>query len=630
MRDAPVEVDLEALQFPSFDPAEVTQAFTKVRFAAHLNKVLAFVEGGEASAQAQLQIHPIVEGSDAHSLLKGVLEDSQCSPVVLVGCEKQESLFGQELYVVVRTNTNTLSFASDEAKEVLATLIREKRFITYDAKSLIEYVYPADTALDALLDEREVMALDCFDVALASYVLNSSHGGYSIEKLMEYYSGCLMPTEEGVVASLALQAAAVEQLAETLQKHLEEDGVAEVYQTIDFPLVGVLACMERTGAAIDVPALERIALSTQAELDLLHEKIINLAGEDFNIDSPKQLSHILFEVLGLTPTKKTQRGYSTDASVLKELAKVHPLPEQVLHYREYAKVKSTYIDALPRMRKADGRVHTSFNEMVTTTGRLSSSDPNLQNIPVRTEYGRKIRECFVPLEEGSVFLSADYSQIELRLLAHLSKDQHLIEAFLSGEDFHAKTASRVFGVPLEEVTPTMRSRAKAVNFGIVYGQQAYGLAHSLDISLYDAKAMIDRYFEAYPGVRSYLDQVVEEAKEKGYAETLFGRRRYITELHAKNAAQRGFGQRTAMNHPMQGSAADIIKLAMYRVQKELVSQGAKSKLILQVHDELDFSVTEDELEDVSSMVKAIMESVVDLSVPLLVDATSAQTWAQAH
>jgi DNA polymerase-1 len=388
--------------------------------------------------------------------------------------------------------------------------------------------------------------------------------------------------------------------------------------------------MERTGAAIDVPALERIALSTQAELDLLHEKIINLAGEDFNIDSPKQLSHILFEVLGLTPTKKTQRGYSTDASVLKELAKVHPLPEQVLHYREYAKVKSTYIDALPRMRKADGRVHTSFNEMVTTTGRLSSSDPNLQNIPVRTEYGRKIRECFVPLEEGSVFLSADYSQIELRLLAHLSKDQHLIEAFLSGEDFHAKTASRVFGVPLEEVTPTMRSRAKAVNFGIVYGQQAYGLAHSLDISLYDAKAMIDRYFEAYPGVRSYLDQVVEEAKEKGYAETLFGRRRYITELHAKNAAQRGFGQRTAMNHPMQGSAADIIKLAMYRVQKELVSQGAKSKLILQVHDELDFSVTEDELEDVSSMVKAIMESVVDLSVPLLVDATSAQTWAQAH
>lgn len=280
--------------------------------------------------------------------------------------------------------------------------------------------------------------------------------------------------------------------------------------------------------------------------------------------------------------------------------------------------------------QTDGRIHTSFNEMVTTTGRLSSSDPNLQNIPVRTDFGRQIRECFVPLEEGEVFLSADYSQIELRLLAHLSGDEHLIEAFLSGEDFHAKTASRVFDVPLEEVTPLLRSRAKAVNFGIVYGQQAYGLSQSLDIPFGDAKDMIDRYFAAYSGVRAYLDRIVEEAKRCGYAETLFGRRRYIPELNARNAQQRGFGERTAMNHPMQGTAADIIKIAMRQVQDELVRSGAKTKLILQVHDELDFSVPTDEIEEVSALVSRIMESVVELSVPLLVDVSWGKNWAEAH
>ena len=373
-----------------------------------------------------------------------------------------------------------------------------------------------------------------------------------------------------------------------------------------------------------------LAKDAGLEIDRLRNAIYEAAGREFNIDSPKQLSAVLFDEIGLKPIKKNQRGYSTDAKVLKELSAEHELPGLVLEYREYAKIKSTYIDALPRMVADDGRVHTSFNEMVTTTGRLSSSDPNLQNIPVRTEFGRHIRTCFVPLNEGEVFLSADYSQIELRLLAHLSGDEHLIEEFCSGEDFHARTASRVFGIPVEEITPELRSRAKAVNFGIVYGQQAYGLAQSLDIPFYEAKEMIDRYFEAYPGVRHYLDEVVAQAHIDGYALTLFGRRRYIPELKAKNPAQRGFGERTAMNHPMQGTAADIIKLAMRKVMDRLVEGGYQSRLMLQVHDELDLSIPKDEVEEISALVKEVMESVVKLSVPLVADVSTGKNWAEAH
>ena len=315
------------------------------------------------------------------------------------------------------------------------------------------------------------------------------------------------------------------------------------------------------------------------------------------MDSPKQLGHILFEVLGLPARKKTQRGYSTDAKVLKDLAEIHELPALVLRYRELAKIKSTYIDALPRMRAGDGRVHSSFNETVTTTGRLSSSDPNLQNIPVRTQFGRHIRECFVPLEPGCKFLSA---------------------------------ASRVFDVPIDQVTPEQRSRAKAVNFGIVYGQQAFGLAQSLGISIAEAKGMIDRYFEVHPGVRAYLDETVEQARANGYAQTMFGRKRHIPELRAANGNTRGFGERTAMNHPMQGSAADIIKLAMRQVQERLMEEGFKARLLVQVHDELDFSVPDGEVEALSAMVRDVMEHVAELKVPLLADISAADTWAEAH
>lgn len=626
VRDADFELDLESISFPNFNVEQVTEAFTDVRMMAHLAKILKF-QGGEAASIDLGSWDNFIEGDEAKAAIE--LPAEGYVPVAWA-LDPQASLFGDGLTLAVNLGDSTALFHDEEAKEALAFLVREREIATADAKSLLQVVFPADTAQDSLVSRGEILDAHMFDVALAAYVADSNNGAATLNALMERYAGAVLPDEKDPQKQVALQAAAIGALVDPLAQELEKEGARKVYDDIDLPLVGVLACMERTGAALDVDHLKALNESTGAEVDRLRAAIYASAGHEFNVDSPKQLSEVLFDELGLTPKKKTRSGYSTNASVLKELTEEHELPGLMLEYREYAKIKSTYIDALPRMRAEDGRVHTSFNEMVTTTGRLSSSDPNLQNIPVRTDFGRQIRTCFVPLDEGEVFVSADYSQIELRLLAHLSGDEHLIASFNSGEDFHASTASRVFGVPMDDVTPQMRSRAKAVNFGIVYGQQAYGLSQSLHIPFYEAKEMIDRYFEVHPGVRTYLDDVVAQAHKDGYAVTLFGRRRYIPELKAKNAAQRGFGERTAMNHPMQGTAADIIKLAMRQVQDELVARDLGTRLMLQVHDELDLSVPESEVEEVSDLLTSVMESVVELSVPLLVDVSAGANWAEAH
>ena len=626
VRDADFELDLESISFPNFNVEQVTEAFTDVRMMAHLAKILK-LQGSEAASIDLGSWDNFIEGDEAKAAIE--LPAEGYVPVAWA-LDPQASLFGDGLTLAVNLGDSTALFHNEEAKEALAFLVREREIATADAKSLLQVVFPADTAQDSLVSRGEMLDAHMFDVALAAYVADSNNGAATLNALMERYAGAVLPDEKDPQKQVALQAAAIGALVDPLAQELEKEGARKVYDDIDLPLVGVLACMERTGAALDVDHLKALNESTGAEVDRLRAAIYASAGHEFNVDSPKQLSEVLFDELGLTPKKKTRSGYSTNASVLKELTEEHELPGLMLEYREYAKIKSTYIDALPRMRAEDGRVHTSFNEMVTTTGRLSSSDPNLQNIPVRTDFGRQIRTCFVPLGEGEVFVSADYSQIELRLLAHLSGDKHLIASFNSGEDFHASTASRVFGVPMDDVTPQMRSRAKAVNFGIVYGQQAYGLSQSLHIPFYEAKEMIDRYFEVHPGVRTYLDDVVAQAHKDGYAVTLFGRRRYIPELKAKNAAQRGFGERTAMNHPMQGTAADIIKLAMRRVQDELVARDLGTRLMLQVHDELDLSVPESEVEEVSDLLTSVMESVVELSVPLLVDVSAGANWAEAH
>lgn len=626
VRDADFELDLESISFPNFNVEQVTEAFTDVRMMAHLAKILK-LQGSEAASIDLGSWDNFIEGDEAKAAIE--LPAEGYVPVAWA-LDPQASLFGDGLTLAVNLGDSTALFHDEEAKEALAFLVREREIATADAKSLLQVVFPADTAQDSLVSRGEILDAHMFDVALAAYVADSNNGAATLNALMERYAGAVLPDEKDPQKQVALQAAAIGALVDPLAQELEKEGARKVYDDIDLPLVGVLACMERTGAALDVDHLKALNESTGAEVDRLRAAIYASAGHEFNVDSPKQLSEVLFDELGLTPKKKTRSGYSTNASVLKELTEEHELPGLMLEYREYAKIKSTYIDALPRMRAEDGRVHTSFNEMVTTTGRLSSSDPNLQNIPVRTDFGRQIRTCFVPLDEGEVFVSADYSQIELRLLAHLSGDEHLIASFNSGEDFHASTASRVFGVPMDDVTPQMRSRAKAVNFGIVYGQQAYGLSQSLHIPFYEAKEMIDCYFEVHPGVRTYLDDVVAQAHKDGYAVTLFGRRRYIPELKAKNAARRGFGERTAMNHPMQGTAADIIKLAMRQVQDELVARDLGTRLMLQVHDELDLSVPESEVEEVSDLLTSVMESVVELSVPLLVDVSAGANWAEAH
>ena len=627
--DLDFPLDLEAAAFPSFDPDHVVESFGKYRMSSHLPRVLKLAGAEMARETVELSFEPVLEGAEARKMLEAAIHAGELLGVALEE-PAQVSLFDAGVTLAVSASNGTALLEGDEALDALAALVREGRFAAQDVKQILRHVLPNDSSEFARVSEAEVLAADVFDVSLAAYVLNSSTSSYALPQLMETYCGAVLPEADDDARRAAISAAAARYLADRLRKELESDGSSYAYFDIDLPLVGVLTCMERTGAAIDAKKLAELGAATQSEIDGLSSQIYELAGETFNIDSPKQLAHILFEVIGLDPIKKNTRGYSTDASVLKELAKVHDLPALVLRYRELAKIKSTYIDALPAMRAGDGRVHTQFNETVTTTGRLSSSEPNLQNIPVRTDFGRQIRACFVPLKAGEVFLSADYSQIELRLLAHLSEDEGLVGAFNSGADFHAATASRVFGLPVDQITPELRSRAKAVNFGIVYGQQAYGLSQSLDIPFGEAKEMIDRYFEAYPGVRAYLDRTIEQAREQGYAETMCGRKRHIAELKAKNAQQRGFGERTAMNHPMQGSAADIIKMAMNEVQRRMIEEGFKAKLMLQVHDELDFSVPEEEVERLSELVREVMQGVVELRVPLVVDVSCGSNWAEAH
>ena len=484
-----------------------------------------------------------------------------------------------------------------------------------------------------------------FDNTIAAYLLNPIKNEYPYEDIAKDYAGLMIPSRKDLIEKLTYEKAAEKKpeeflkcicymayvaykTREPLEKELADTGMDALFREIEMPLVFTLADMEKEGIIASGEALKEYGDRLAVRIDELERKIYEEAGEEFNINSPKQLGVILFEKLSLPNGKKTKTGYSTAADVLDRLAPDYPIVADILEYRQLTKLKSTYADGLVNYIAEDGRIHTSFNQTITATGRLSSSDPNLQNIPTRSELGRTAKTAF-SAGEGSVFLAVDYSQIELRLLAHLSGDEHLVRAFNEGEDFHAETAARVFGVPVSEVTPDLRSRAKAVNFGIVYGQQAYGLSQSLHISMSEARDMIDRYYEAYPGVRTFLDNVVARAKQTGYAETMYGRRRHIPELKAKNPQLRGFGERTAMNHPMQGTAADIIKIAMARVSRRLEEEGFAAHMILQVHDELDFECPIDEVERLTAMVQDVMEHVVDLRVPLIAEASTGITWADA-
>ena len=457
-----------------------------------------------------------------------------------------------------------------------------------------------------------------FDTALAAYLLEATESDYALERISVRYTG-----------AEAIGAEAVFKLAPVLDAKLRELGMDGLYYQAELPLCAVLAEMEAAGFFVDRKALYDFGESLNAGIAQLQQSIWNHAGHEFNINSPKQLGAVLFDELLLPYGKKTKTGWSTNADVLEKLQGKHPIVDEVLEYRMLTKLKSTYADGLLKVISEDGRIHTNFQMTVTATGRLSSTEPNLQNIPVRKKLGAQIRNMFVAAP-GMMLVDADYSQIELRLLAHISGDETMKEAFLSGEDFHTVTASNVFGVPLSEVTPILRSRAKAVNFGIVYGISAFSLAQDIGVYPNEAKAYIDAYLEKYHGVRDYMKQIVETAKAQGYVATIYGRRRSLPELKSSNFNMRSFGERVALNMPVQGTAADIIKLAMVNVHRRLKAEGLKARLILQVHDELIVECPGEEAEQVRQILTEEMENAARLSVPLLAEAHIGHSWAEAH
>jgi DNA polymerase-1 len=663
--DAPVELDFDATSFPAFSADELSAALGALGITAMQNRFLSLIggEGGSAAAASTFEIPPVMRAAagDAEALaaaadeIARAIEAGEWIAAVVDDDKEEGALFGLTRTLWLATSKGLLAleegeggttaavdgfnFAHGVIAGVLARLFMEGRVASPDMKALLHELSPIDSSELELMDPLAVDSTRIFDTVVAAYLLDSDRSEFDEAYLADTYLQMALPAVRGAEgagedapAPAARTAALTLALVAPLRDRMARENAANVFDGIEMPLVPVLAKMERAGMLVDPDRLHSLSEGLATQITEVERSIRDLAGDEtFNIGSPMQLSHVLFDVMGL-PTKglkKTKRGYySTNAKVLSDLARDHEIVRLILDWREKSKIKSTYLDTLGPLRRGDGRVHTTYNQTITATGRLSSSDPNLQNIPTRSELGRTVKTAF-SAGEGSVFLAVDYSQIELRLLAHLSGDEHLVRAFNEGEDFHAETAARVFGVPVSEVTPDLRSRAKAVNFGIVYGQQAYGLSQSLHISMAEARDMIDRYYEAYPGVRTFLDNVVVRAKQTGYAETMYGRRRHIPELKAKNPQLRGFGERTAMNHPMQGTAADIIKIAMARVSRRLEEEDFAAHMILQVHDELDFECPIDEVERLTAMVQDVMEHVVDLRVPLIAEASTGITWADA-
>lgn len=467
-----------------------------------------------------------------------------------------------------------------------------------------------------------------FDTMLAAYLLNPSASDYSLDRLCNEYEGTKASFEGEENESLLVNLSILNSIIDKLKENIEKNGQQKLLYDIEIPLSKLLAEMEDLGFGVDAEGIEKYGEMLDKKIYEMQKQIYDYVGYEFNINSPKQLGSALFEGLGLPVGKKTKSGYSTSAEVLEGIRYAHPVVDDILEYRTLTKLKSTYCDGMIKVIEKDGRIHSKFNQVETRTGRISSTEPNLQNIPVRTDIGRELRRFFIA-KEGHVLVDADYSQIELRVLAHVANDENMIEAFKNNEDIHAITASQVFHIPSEMLTPLMRSRAKAVNFGIVYGISAFSLSKDIGVTVKEAKEYINNYLNHYSGVSKYMKEVVEDAEEKGYVETMFKRRRYLPEITSSNFNLRSFGKRVAMNMPIQGAAADIIKIAMLKVENRLIAENLKSKLILQVHDELIVEAPEDESKKVAAILKEEMEKAVNLKVPLIAETSIGKTWYDA-
>ena len=629
--NAPIEKDLNVFQVEEWNKLEVLEIFKRLKFNRFIDRFALQDNAGETSlgdSQINTEIeHEKIVDKTKLAELKQQIQENKAMYYYLT----------EEKFIIYSPKTNKC-FSVENVQD-FKDIFEDKNILKCSYKQKEEFIILWDNGIEA----KNLM----FDIAIAGYILNSNINKYTIEYLANEYinfdiTEYLSNTEKTVVEQITLfdnaekpkedktyiYAYTIYKLYNVLTQKMEESGSIDLFNKIEMPLTEVLASMQYEGIYIDKLELLDFGKDLQEKIDILTQEIYELTGEEFNINSTKQLGEILFEKLKLTVKKKTKTGYSTDVDVLEKIKYEHPVIEKILEYRQLQKLNSTYVEGLIPYIDETGRIHSKFHQTVTTTGRISSTDPNLQNIPTRMELGRKLRKVFKP-EQGYIFVDADYSQIELRVLAHISEDKNMIEAFCNNEDIHAQAASKVFNIPLEEVTKEERTKAKAVNFGIVYGISEFGLGEQLGVSRKKAKEYIEQYLDKYSGIKEFMTNIVEETKEKGYVETLYHRRRYVPELKSNNYMVRQFGGRVAMNTPIQGTAADIMKIAMINVYNKLKENNLKSKLIVQVHDEILVETLESEKEQVKQIVKEEMENVIKLKVPLLAEVEEGYNWYEA-
>lgn len=611
-RDVPMETTLEEMAQP-VHISEMKELFSRLG----INLLSQFGELPRFTALAEAKKEEVAKAGEKAEDWKDGLSFEGKETAISFDLEGTAPFFKAK-GVVIAENGHAYLVKAEQFGKAAEALRKAKVVITENSKPIMETDFPWE-------------GIPFFDTTIAAYLLDPTRTTYPLSYLAGLFKKPEIYADE--MKDFASKGAAVSlfllSIYEDARDMLKKNGVEKLYDEVEQPLVKVLAAMEKAGIATDTKRWEEVHADMKSREEALISKIYEQAGEEFNINSPKQLGHILFEKMGLPAGKKTKTGYSTAADVLEELAEQYPFVKNILEYRSLSKLISTYLEALPLLiRKETGRIHTTFNQTVTATGRLSSSDPNLQNIPVRTEEGKKIRSLFVPGEGYDSFISSDYSQVELRVLAHMSEDEGLIRAFLTKEDIHRRTAAEVMGIPFEDVTPEQRSHAKAVNFGIIYGISDFGLARQLGITRTAAADYIKAYFERYPSIHAFMNRMIEDARKTGRAVTLYGRYRELADINSKNFQRRSFAERTAMNTPIQGTAADIMKMAMIAVYDKMKAGNFKSRVLLQVHDELVAEVTADEKEAVAKLLKETMESVVSLRVPLVADVNEGKNWAE--
>lgn len=621
---APLEIDFSALRLQEPDYSQLLEVLRELEFNSLLKDFLGRIKAGETDNTEAVK----TEHCELLTSREEFMKVAACKDInklaVALSFDSKNYLKAKAIAAGLAWEQGAIGIRCDDwdeadLRQFLAAVFSQpgKEIIIHDLKSCLVFAKKRGISYQSA---------GC-DTMLAAYLLNPSASGYDLTSLsLEHLNQAIVPSEK-IAREMAQQARIIWQLNGVLEDKLLSTEMYALYKEVELPLAEVLGEMELNGVKLDQVQLQVMGQKLLLGIEALTEEIYKMAGEEFNINSPKQLAAILFDKLGLPPLKKTKTGYSTNAEVLEELAEKHEIVAKILEYRQLAKLKSTYIDGLLTLIDPHtGKVHTTFNQTITATGRLSSTEPNLQNIPIRLEAGRLLRKAFIPSKPGFLLLAADYSQIELRVLADMSGDPGLIDAFNKDHDIHTRTASEVFGVPMEEVTREMRRRAKAVNFGIVYGISDFGLSRDLGIPINEAKQYIELYFRRYPGVKHYLEQVINSAREQGYVTTLLHRRRYLPDIYSTNRNIRSFGERAAMNTPIQGSAADIIKLAMLKVHHELCKAGLKTAMLLQVHDELIFEVPAGEMETAQNLIRQAMEKAYKLKVPLKVDMKFGSNW----